>query len=84
MRCLRPGRPRDFGQYRYVLLDAQHEKVRQGGQLLDAAVLIACGVDALGNRDILGCAVSLSEAEVHWCSLLSEPKDRGRHGCRAQ
>lgn len=77
---LEAWRTRDLGQYRYILLDAQYEKVRQGGQVLDAAVLIACGVDAVGNRDILGCAVSLSEAEVHWRSFLSELRDRGLHG----
>ncbi len=43
-------------------------------------MLIACGVDAEGNRDVLGCSVSLSEAEVHWRSFLSELKDRGLHG----
>lgn len=59
-------RARPLGQYRYVVLDAQYEKVRQGGQVLDAAVLIACGVDGDGRRDVLGCSVSLSEAEVHW------------------
>lgn len=48
-----------------MVLDAQYEKVRQGGQILDVAVLIACGVDADDRRDILGCSVSLSEAEVH-------------------
>ena len=61
-------------------MDAQYEKVRQGGQVLDAAVLIACGVDAAGNRDVLGCSVSLSEAEVHWRVFISELKDRGLHG----
>ena len=64
-------RERDLGVYRYVVLDAQYEKVRQGGQVLDAAVLIACGVDADGRRDILGCSVSLSEAEVHWRAFLT-------------
>jgi transposase-like protein len=73
-------RCRDLGCYRYVVLDAQYEKVRQGGQVLDAAVLIACGVDESGHRDILGCSVSLSEAEVHWRSFLAELKDRGLHG----
>jgi len=77
---LEAWRTRDLGQYRYVLLDAQYEKVRQGGQVLDAAVLIACGVDADGNRDVLGCSVSLSEAEVHWRAFLSELKDRGLYG----
>jgi len=73
-------RERELGQYRYLILDAQYEKVRQGGQVLDAAVLIACGVDADGRRDVLGCSVSLSEAEVHWRAFLSELKDRGLYG----
>lgn len=73
-------RSRDLGSYRYIVLDAQYEKVRQLGQVLDAAVLIACGVDDDGHRDVLGCSVSLSEAEVHWRAFLSELKDRGLHG----
>jgi putative transposase len=77
---LEQWRTRDLGQYRYLVLDAQYEKVRQGGQVLDAAVLIACGVDADGHRDVLGCSVSLSEAEVHWRAFLSELKDRGLCG----
>jgi transposase-like protein len=77
---LESWRTRDLDRYRYVLLDAQYEKVRQGGQVLDAAVLIACGVDAKGKRDVLGCSVSLSEAEVHWRAFLSDLKDRGLYG----
>ena len=73
-------RTRPLGVYRYVVLDAQYEKVRQGGQVLDAAVLIACGVDAEGRRDVLGCSVSLSEAEVHWRDFLTSLKDRGLCG----
>jgi putative transposase len=74
---LEAWRTRELGRYRYILLDAQYEKVRQVGQVLDAAVLIACGVDAQGNRDVLGCSVSLSEAEVHWRTFLSDLKNRG-------
>jgi transposase-like protein len=77
---LEAWRSRDLGAYRYIVLDAQYEKVRQVGQVLDAAVLIACGVDEHGHRDVLGCSVSLSEAEVHWRSFLSELKDRGLCG----
>lgn len=77
---LEAWRTRDLGQYRYIVLDAQYEKVRQGGQVLDAAVLIACGVGSDGKRDVLGCSVSLSEAEVHWRAFLSSLKDRGLHG----
>jgi len=77
---LESWRTRPLGCYRYIVLDAQYEKVRQGGQVLDAAVLLACGVDETGHRDVLGCSVSLSEAEVHWRAFLSGLKDRGLHG----
>ena len=77
---LEAWRTRDLSRYRYVVLDAQYEKVRQGGQVLDAAVLIACGVGADGKRDVLGCSVSLSEAEVHWRRFLADLKDRGLQG----
>ena len=77
---LEAWRTRELGIYRYIVLDAQYEKIRQAGQVLDAAVLIACGVDDDGHRDILGCSVSLSEAEVHWRAFLSELKDRGLCG----
>jgi putative transposase len=77
---LEAWRTRELGRYRYLVLDAQYEKVRQGGQVLDAAVLLACGVGADGKRDVLGCSVSLSEAEVHWRGFLSSLKDRGLHG----
>ena len=77
---LQAWRQRELGCYRYILLDARYEKVRRGGQVLDAAVLIACGVGADGKRDVLGCSVSLSEAEVHWRVFMSELKDRGLYG----
>lgn len=77
---LEAWRTRPLSRYPYVVLDARYEKVRQGGQVLDAAVLIATGVDADGHRNVLGCSVSLSEAEVHWRVFLSGLKDRGLHG----
>jgi len=74
---LEAWRNRDLSAYRYVVLDAQYEKVRQSSQVLDAAVLIACGVADDGNRDVLGCSVSLSEAEAHWRSFLAKLNYRG-------
>ena len=73
-------RERELGAYRYIVLDARYGKVRQGGQVPAAAVLIACGVGAAGQRDILGCSVSLSEAEVHWRAFPTSLKDRGLYG----
>jgi transposase-like protein len=42
---LEAWRCRELNRYPYLVVEARYEKVRQGGQVLDAAVLIACGVD---------------------------------------
>jgi len=75
-------RERPLGRTPYLVLDARYEKVRHGGQVVDCAVLIAVGVRADGKRSVLGCSVSLSEAEVHWRSFLESLLARGMHGVR--
>jgi len=77
---LQSWRDRPLGSYSYMILDARYEKVRQGGQLLDCAVLIAIGIGSDGKRSILGVSVALSEAEVHWRSFLASLQARGLHG----
>ena len=79
---LQGWRERRVGQVPYLILDARYEKVRQGGAVLDAAVLIAIGVTPEGRRTILGVSVSLSEAEVHWRQFLATLRERGLHGVR--
>jgi transposase-like protein len=59
---------------------ARYEKVRQDGQVRDAAVLIATGVDQAGRRQVLGVSVSLSEQEVHWRQFLQGLVARGLAG----
>lgn len=73
-------RTRPLGDCRYLVLDARYEKVRVDGQVRDAAVLIAVGVDPTGHRQLLGVSVSLSEAEVHWREFLSSLVQRGLRG----
>ena len=63
---LEQWRTRPLGEIAYLYLDARYETVRQDGQVRDAAVLIATGVDWAGRRQVLGVSVSLSEQEVHW------------------
>ena len=77
---LQSWRDRPLGSYSYLILDARYEKVRQGGQLLDCAVLIAIGIGQDGKRSILGVSVALSEAEVHWRTFLASLQARGLHG----
>lgn len=77
---LESWRTRSLGCFRHVFLDARYEKVRQGGHVLDAAVLIAVGIDEKGIRHILGVSVKLSEQEVHWRDFLKSLHERGLHG----
>jgi putative transposase len=77
---LEAWRTRPLGLYPYVLLDARYEKVRQGGRVLDCAVLIALGIGPDGKRSILGVSAALSEAEVHWRTFLTSLQKRGLHG----
>jgi len=79
---LEAWRNRPLGRTAYLVLDATYCKVRHGGQVIDCAVLIAIGVNAKGKRSILGCSVSLSEAEVHWREFLQSLVSRGMHGVR--
>jgi transposase-like protein len=79
---LEAWRNRPLGEYAYLYLDARYEKVRQGGQVRDAAVLIAVGVNLAGQRDILGVSVAMSEQEVHWRAFLQSLVARGLQGVR--
>jgi len=75
-------RNRPLGECPYLILDARYEKVRQDGQVRDAAVLIATGIARSGKRQMLGVSVSLSEHEVHWRSFLQSLVSRGLSGVR--
>jgi len=73
-------RERPLSECPYVYLDARYEKVRQDGQVRDAAVLLAAGVSPEGTRQILGVSVALSEAEAHWRGFLQSLVTRGLSG----
>jgi putative transposase len=74
---LEAWRNRPLGEICYLYLDARYERVRQDGQVRDAAVLIATGVDPSGHRQVLGVSVALSEQEVHGRSFLQSLVTRG-------
>ena len=75
-------RERPLGKTPYVLLDARYERVREAGQIVDCAVLVAVGVTADGKRRVLGVSVALSEAEVHWRTFLDSLMRRGLTGVK--
>lgn len=73
-------RERPVGPISYLQVDARYEKVREGGLVIDEAVLTAIGVDTQGRREVLGTSVSRSEAEVHWREFLQSLVGRGLSG----
>jgi transposase-like protein len=73
-------RSRPLGRCPFLFLDARYEKVRQSGQVRDAAVLLAVGVNSQGKREVLGVSVSLGEHEVHWRAFLKDLQGRGLSG----
>ena len=79
---LQEWRERPLGEVAYLYVDARYEKVREAGQVRDAAVLVATGITPEGERQVLGVSVSLSEHETHWKAFLKGLKERGMHGVR--
>jgi putative transposase len=75
-------RDRELGHTRfpYVFLDATYVKARVGHQVVSRAVVIATGVTADGNREVLGVDVGDSEDELFWTGFLRSLKKRGLAG----
>ena len=76
-------RERPLGIFPFVQLDALWCKVRQGGLVKDAAVLVASGVGENGKRALLGVSVSSGEHEIHWRQFLESLVARGLRGVQA-
>ena len=74
------SRPLDAGPYTYVSLDALTQKVREGGRIVNVAVVIATGVNADGHREILGLDVITSEDGAGWTAFLRSLVARGLTG----
>ena len=60
-----------------MFLDATYVKARVNHQVVSRAVVIATGVTADGNREVLGVDVGDSEDELFWTGFLRSLKDRG-------
>lgn len=75
-------RERPLGVFPFVQLDALWCKVRQGGLVKDATVLVASGVGENGKRSLLGVSVSSGEHEVHWRAFMENLVARGLRGVR--
>jgi putative transposase len=68
------------GSYPYVWLDAKYVTIREGDRVLSMAYVVATGVTAQGEREVLGCDVGPSEAEAFWTGFLRDLVARGLTG----
>jgi len=73
-------RPLTDGPYPYVWLDALTQKVREGGRVVNVAVVIATAVNREGQREVLGLDVGASEDGAFWLAFLRGLAARGLRG----
>jgi len=74
------GRPLDRAPYRHLMADALALKVRETGRIVQAAALVATGVNADGRREILGLEVVTQEDGAAWLAFLRGLVARGLSG----
>jgi putative transposase len=68
----------DHVEFPYVYLDATYLHIRNStSQVASMAVVIATGITATGEREVLGLDVGDSEDEVFWRGFLRSLKSRG-------
>ncbi|HKO26587.1 MAG TPA: IS256 family transposase [Solirubrobacteraceae bacterium] len=68
------------GRYPYLFLDAKVEKVRDGGRVVNKALVVAHGVHETGRREILSIDVGEAETEAFWIEFLRSLVARGLVG----
>jgi transposase-like protein len=66
----------------YVFLDATYVKAHEGASVVSKAIVIATGVTATGDREVLGLAVGDSEDGAFWTAFLRSLRARGLGGVR--
>lgn len=69
-------------EYPYVYMDGIYLKKNWGGTITNIAMLVALGVNAAGNREIIGAAEGCKEDKESWLKFLRSLKERGLKGPR--
>jgi transposase-like protein len=65
------------GHYPVIWTDALYEKVRVDGRIVSMAVLVACGVNAQGQREVLAVEPMMEESKESYSQLFQSLKQRG-------
>jgi putative transposase len=72
----------EAGPFTFVAADALTMKVREGGRVINAVVLLASGVNGDGHREVLGMRVATSETGPAWNEFFADLVARGLSGVR--
>ncbi len=72
----------DAGPFTFVAADALTMKVREGGRVVNAVVLLATGVNGDGHREVLGMRVATAETGAAWNEFFADLVARGLAGVR--
>ena len=76
-------RPLGHVEFPYVFVDATgYVKAHEGPHVVSKAVVVATGVSAKGDREVLGLAVGDSESGAFWTAFLRSLRARGLAGVR--
>lgn len=67
----------DAGPFTFVAADALTMKVREGGRVVNAVVLVATGVNGDGHREVLGVKVTTAETKEAWNVFFADLAARG-------
>ncbi|PKW27976.1 IS256 family transposase [Phycicoccus duodecadis] len=70
------------GPFTFVAADALTMKVREGGRVVNAVVLVAVGVNGDGHREVLGMRVATSETGAAWNEFFADLVARGLAGVK--
>ena len=71
------NRPLTSGSYPVLWVDALYEKVRYAGRVVSMAILLVCGVNEEGKREVLALEPMLEESKESYRQLFESLKSRG-------
>ena len=71
------NRPLAGSHYPVLWVDALYEKVRYDGHVVSMAILLVCGVNEAGMREVLAIEPMLEESRESYTQLFAKLKERG-------
>ena len=74
------NRPIEAGRYPFLMLDATYFKVREDHRTVSRAFMVAVGITAVGEREVIGFGLYEDESNATWTAFVQSLKKRGLSG----